>query len=175
MADADADPGAPEPTARRRMKAAYADRYGGPDVVKLREVDVPTPTADQILVRVRAASVNRADLDGLKPKPGFMRLFMGIRAPRNQEIGIDVAGIVEAVGPDATRFKVGDAVMADLFAAGRFGAFAEYVCARRFSRSRGCACATGGRSSRATRCSSTAHRATSVRSRSRLRRLWARR
>lgn len=83
----------------QRMKAAFADRYGGPDVVKLREVERPTPTGDQILVRVRAASVNRADLDWLKPKPGFMRLSMGIRAPRNQEVGTDVAGVVEAVGP----------------------------------------------------------------------------
>jgi NADPH:quinone reductase-like Zn-dependent oxidoreductase len=112
------------------MKAAYADRYGGPDVVKLREIERPTPTGDRILVRVVSASVNRADLDGLKPKPGFLRLFMGIRAPRSQEMGIDAAGVVEAVGPDATRFKPGDAVMTDLFAAGRFGAFAEYVCAR---------------------------------------------
>ena len=112
------------------MKAAHYDRYGPPEVVQIREVERPTPSADQVLVRVRAASVNRADLDGLKPKPGFMRLFMGIRAPRNQEIGTDAAGVVEAVGPDATRFKPGDEVMTDLFAAGRFGAFAEYVCAR---------------------------------------------
>ena len=111
------------------MKAAFAPRYGTPDVVGLREVERPTPTRDEILVRVRAASVNRADLDGLKPKPGFLRLFMGIRAPRNQAIGIDAAGVVVAVGPDATRFKPGDAVMTDLFAAGRFGAFADYVCA----------------------------------------------
>jgi NADPH:quinone reductase-like Zn-dependent oxidoreductase len=101
-----------------RMKAAYADRYGPPDVVGIREVERPTPTGDEILVRVRAASVNRADLDGLKPKPGFMRLFMGIRAPRNHEIGIDAAGVVEAVGPDVARFKVGDAVMTDMFATG---------------------------------------------------------
>ena len=115
--------------ARPRVKAAFAPRYGTPDVVGLREVERPTPTRDEILVRVRAASVNRADLDGLKPKPGFLRLFMGIRAPRNQAIGIDAAGVVVAVGPDATRFKPGDAVMTDLFAAGRFGAFADYVCA----------------------------------------------
>ena len=112
------------------MKAAYADRYGPPEVVKLREVERPTPTADEILVRVRAASVNRSDLDGLKPKPGFVRLFMGLRAPRNQEVGIDAAGVVEEVGPEATRFTPGDTVMTDLFAARRFGAFAEYVCAR---------------------------------------------
>ena len=129
MADAVPDAGAAAP-ASIRMKQAYADRYGGPDVVRLREVEQPTPTGDQVLVRVRAASVNRADLDGLKPKPGFMRLFMGMRAPRNHEVGIDAAGIVEAVGPEVTRLKPGDAVMTDLFASGRFGAFAEYVCAR---------------------------------------------
>jgi len=112
------------------MKAAYADRYGSPDVVRIREVERPAPVDDQVLVRVRVASVNRADLDGLKPKPGIMRLFMGIRTPRNQEIGIDAAGVVEAVGPEASRFKPGDEVMTDLFAAGKFGAFAEYVCAR---------------------------------------------
>ncbi|HEX2221143.1 MAG TPA: NAD(P)-dependent alcohol dehydrogenase [Candidatus Limnocylindria bacterium] len=113
-----------------RMRAAYADRYGPPDVVGIREVERPTPSGDQVLVRVRAASVNRADLDGLKPKPGFMRLFMGMRAPRNHDVGIDAAGVVEAVGPDVTRFRPGDEVMTDLFAAGKFGAFAEYVCAR---------------------------------------------
>ncbi len=112
-----------------RMKAAYADRYGPPDVVGIREVERPTPTGDDVLVRVRAASVNRADLDGLKPKPGFMRLLMGLRAPRNHEVGIDAAGVVEAIGPDVTRFKAGDQVMTDMFAAGRFGAFAEYVSA----------------------------------------------
>ncbi len=112
------------------MKAAFHDRYGPPEVVEIREVERPTPTDDQVLVRVRAASVNRADLDGLKPKPGFVRLFMGIRAPRAHEVGIDAAGVVEALGPDVTRFKPGDEVMTDMFAAGKFGAFAEYVCAR---------------------------------------------
>jgi NADPH:quinone reductase-like Zn-dependent oxidoreductase len=113
------------------MKAAYADRYGGPEVVGIWEVEKPLPTDDQVLVRVRAASVNRADLDGLKPKPGFLRLFMGVRAPRNHEVGIDFAGVVEAVGPGVTRFKPGDEVMADVFAVGKFGgAFAEYVCVR---------------------------------------------
>jgi NADPH:quinone reductase-like Zn-dependent oxidoreductase len=112
------------------MKAAFQERYGPPEVVQIREVGRPAPTEGEILVRVCAASVNRADLDGLKPKPGFMRLFMGLRAPRAHEVGIDAAGVVEAVGPGVTRFEAGDKVMTDLFAAGRFGAFAEYVCAR---------------------------------------------
>jgi NADPH:quinone reductase-like Zn-dependent oxidoreductase len=110
------------------MKAAFQDRYGPPEVVGVREVDRPVPSDEQVLVRVRAASVNRADLDGLIPKPSFVRLFMGLRAPRNHNVGIDVAGIVESVGPSATRFKPGDEVFADLFGFGP-GAFAEYVCA----------------------------------------------
>jgi NADPH:quinone reductase-like Zn-dependent oxidoreductase len=111
------------------MKAAVRDRYGPPDVVEVREVDRPIPSADQVLVRVKAASVNRADLDGITPRPQFVRLFFGLRAPRNHRVGIDVAGVVEAVGASVTRFRPGDEVFADLFAFGA-GAFAEYVCAR---------------------------------------------
>ncbi len=110
------------------MKAALQDRYGSPDVVELRDVEVPVPSDDQVLVRVRAASVNRADLDGLTPRPALARLFLGLRAPRNHRTGIDAAGVIESVGPSVTRFRPGDKVFADLFAHGQ-GAFAEYVCA----------------------------------------------
>ncbi|HEX2766080.1 MAG TPA: NAD(P)-dependent alcohol dehydrogenase [Candidatus Limnocylindria bacterium] len=113
------------------MKAARATAYGAPDVVRVEEIERPSPRRDEVLIRVRAASVNRADLDMLKPKPRFMRAFLGLRGPRNPEIGIDAAGIIEAVGPEVTRFRPGDAVMTDMFASGRFGgAFAEYVSAR---------------------------------------------
>jgi NADPH:quinone reductase-like Zn-dependent oxidoreductase len=111
-----------------RMQAAVRDRYGSPEVVRLAEIDRPTPTDDQVLVRVRAASVNRADLDGLTPRPTFARLFFGIRAPRNRRVGIDVAGVVEAAGAAVTRFRPGDEVFADLFGRDQ-GTFAEYVCA----------------------------------------------
>jgi NADPH:quinone reductase-like Zn-dependent oxidoreductase len=112
------------------MKAALQDRYGSTDVVRVGDVDRPTPSDDQILVRVRAASVNRADLDGLGPRPGFVRLFTGLRAPRNHGMGIDVAGVVESVGSAVTRFRPGDEVFADLFSFGsQGGTFAEYVCA----------------------------------------------
>lgn len=110
------------------MKAAIREQYGSPDVVEVREVDRPVATDDQVLVRVRAASVNRADLDYLTPRPGFIRLFVGLRAPRNPRVGIDVAGVVESIGPNVTRFRPGDNVFADLFSFGQ-GAFAEYVCA----------------------------------------------
>jgi NADPH:quinone reductase-like Zn-dependent oxidoreductase len=112
------------------MLAALRDRYGPPEVVELREVDRPSPAADEVLVHVRAASVNRADLDGLKPRPGLIRLFMGIRAPRDHRIGTDVAGVVEVAGAGETRFRPGDLVFTDMFKAGHFGAFAEYVSAR---------------------------------------------
>ena len=64
------------------MKAAVRDRYGTPDVVRVEEVESPTPGDGQILVRVHVASVNRADLDGIQPRPAFVRLFIGVRAPR---------------------------------------------------------------------------------------------
>ena len=112
------------------MKAAVCERFGSPDVVRLVEVDRPVPKADEIVVAVRAASVNRADLDGIKPRPQFARAFVGIRRPRDPRIGIDVAGVVTEVGPDATRFRPGDAVFADLFGyRGGGGSFAELVSA----------------------------------------------
>jgi NADPH:quinone reductase-like Zn-dependent oxidoreductase len=111
------------------MKAAWHDRYGAPDrVVELREIPKPTPTGKQVLIRVEAASVNRADLDAITARWWFIRLFTGLRRPRNHRIGLDAAGVVEAVGEEATGFKVGDRVFGDLFAYGA-GAFAEYVCA----------------------------------------------
>lgn len=110
------------------MKAAMRERYGSPDVVELRDVDIPVPGDDQVLVRVHAASVNRADLDLLYPKPGFTRLFLGMRRPRDGRIGCDAAGVVEAVGAGVTRFRPGDRVFADLYPYG-LGAFAEYACA----------------------------------------------
>ena len=108
------------------MKAAICDRYGTPDNVRVEDVDKPTPGPGDVLVRVHAASVNRADLDGIEPRPQFVRAFVGLRAPRNHRIGIDVAGVVESVGEGVTRFKPGDAVFSDLFTA-TAGSFAEYV------------------------------------------------
>ena len=110
------------------MKAAVRDRYGPPEIVRVEDVDMPVPAGDQALVRVEAASVNRADLDGLGPRPAFARLIIGIRAPRNHAVGIDVAGVVESIGPAVTRFKPGDRVFGDMFSFGA-GAFAEYTCA----------------------------------------------
>ncbi len=110
------------------MRAVVRDRYGSPEVLRLAEVARPVPVDDQVLVRVRAASVNTADLDYLKGFPPIVRLGTGVFRPRNKTLGLDVAGQVEAVGPNVTRFHPGDEVWADLFAFGQ-GGFAEYVCA----------------------------------------------
>ena len=106
------------------MRAALRDVYGPPEVVRIEDVPTPTPAEDEILVRVRAASVNRADLDNLYPRWPVIRLMLGLRRPRDRRVGIDAAGVVEAVGPGVTRFSPGDRVFADLFPYGG-GAFAE--------------------------------------------------
>jgi NADPH:quinone reductase-like Zn-dependent oxidoreductase len=78
-------------------------------------------------VRVRASSINTADIDNLRGRPWIARLGTGLRRPRWKTPGLDIAGVVEGLGPEATRFEVGDTVWADLFSSGS-GAFAEYVC-----------------------------------------------
>ena len=109
-----------------RMRAAVRYRYGSVEHVRLEELDVPVPGEGEVLVRVHAASINRADLDYIGPRPQFIRAFVGLRKPRNPRLGTDVAGVVEALGPGATRFAVGDRVFGDLLPY-RMGSFAEYV------------------------------------------------
>jgi NADPH:quinone reductase-like Zn-dependent oxidoreductase len=110
------------------MKAAIRDRYGPPDVVRIGELPIPVPREGEVRIRVRAASVNRADLDNLYARWAFLRLFLGLRRPRNHRLGIDVAGVVDALGPGATRFQSGDRVFGDLFPYGQ-DAYSEVVCA----------------------------------------------
>jgi NADPH:quinone reductase-like Zn-dependent oxidoreductase len=109
------------------MRAAVRDRYGSPDVVEVTDVDKPVPKDHEVLVKVHVASVNRADLDGIQPRPSFVRLFIGVRAPRHHRLGLDMAGVVEAVGDGVTRFRPGDRVFGDMYQFPDQGAFAEYV------------------------------------------------
>ncbi len=110
------------------MKAALHDDYGPPDVVRIEEIDKPLPKPGDVLVKVRAASVNRADLDTLYARWKFLRLFLGVRRPRNRRLGADVAGVVESVGSAVTRFKPGDRVFGDLYSTTQ-DAFSEFVAA----------------------------------------------
>jgi len=111
------------------MKAIVRSEYGSPDVLELRDIDEPVAGDDDVLVRVHAAGVNMADVDYLLGRPDSARLITGLRGPRNRALGLDVAGQVEVVGKDVTRFRPGDEVIGDLTEHG-YGGFAEYACAR---------------------------------------------
>ena len=111
------------------MKAAVIERYGAPDdVVELREVPTPAPRPHEVLVRLRAASVNDWDYAMVRGKPFLVRMIGGLLKPRARIVGGDIAGTIEAIGADVRSLRVGDEVYGDLCEKG-FGGFAEYVCA----------------------------------------------
>lgn len=108
------------------MKAIVRTRYGSPDVLELREIEKPVPKDNQVLVKVCAASVNPLDWHLLRGEPFLIRLMgFGLFTPKQQVLGADIAGRVEAVGKDVSQFKVGD----EVFGAAT-GGFAEYACFR---------------------------------------------
>lgn len=107
------------------MKAIVQDRYGSPDRLELRDVDQPVPAAGEVLVEVRAASVNAADWHRMRGHPLLARVEIGLRRPKARIPGMDFAGVVAAVGPGVTGFRTGDEVYG---LPGRGGGFAEYVC-----------------------------------------------
>ncbi len=106
------------------MKAIRFCEYGSPDVLKFEDVEKPVPNDDQVLINVRAASLNFID-PGVMRGPWPLRLMFGLRKPEKTRLGTDVAGQVEAVGKNVTLFKAGD----EVFGAAR-PSLAEYVCAR---------------------------------------------
>ncbi len=106
------------------MKAIVRARYGGPEVLSLQEVERPTPADDEVLIRVRAASVDAGVVHLLTGEAYLMRLVFGLRAPKTPILGMDAAGVVESVGRAVTRFRPGDEVYAEV----RAGSFAEYAC-----------------------------------------------
>lgn len=106
------------------MKAIVCRQYGPPEVVTLEEIEKPVPGDGEVLLRIRAAAVNAMDTHMMRGKPAVTRLGTGLKRPKRDRIGADVAGEVEAVGPGVTRFRPGDKV----FGACR-GSLAEYGCA----------------------------------------------
>jgi NADPH:quinone reductase-like Zn-dependent oxidoreductase len=105
------------------MKALVQDRFGSPDVLRLEEVEPPLVDADGVLVRVRAASVNPADWHAMRGSPWFARPMFGLLKPKQRTPGVDLAGVVEAVGENVTHLRPGD----EVFGA-RSGSLAELVC-----------------------------------------------
>jgi NADPH:quinone reductase-like Zn-dependent oxidoreductase len=106
------------------MKAVVYTRYGSTDVLRFAEVATPTPKDDEVLVKVRAVSLNRSDWETLRGKPLYARLESPFR-PRRHILGSDIAGRVESVGRDVGQFQPGDDVFADILQ--YMGGFAEYV------------------------------------------------
>ena len=106
------------------MKAIVYYNYGSPDVLKCEEIEKPTAGDNEVLIRVRAASVNPFDWHFMRGTPYMVRIQAGLRKPKDKRLGVDVAGQVEAVGRNVTQFRPGD----EVFGACR-GAFAEYACA----------------------------------------------
>lgn len=124
-------PEAPEPEAGENpttgptlMKVVRHESYGPMEVLRIQEVAKPTPQADEVLVRVRAAGLHVGDCFGVRGSPFLMRMMTGLFRPKRGIPGYDVAGTVEATGPDVTRFGPGDEVFGVCD-----GACAEYVCA----------------------------------------------
>jgi NADPH:quinone reductase-like Zn-dependent oxidoreductase len=114
------------------MRAVVCDRYGPPEVLRLDDVQRPVPKDDEVLIKIRAATVNRTDCAFRQAKPFVGRLFTGPLRPKWQILGYELAGEVEAVGPAVTEFLPGDQVFgvnAGL-SADKFGAHAEFICMR---------------------------------------------
>src|SRR3989442_2207984 len=106
------------------MKATVYRKYGSPEVIKCEEIEKPFHKDNEVLIKVRAASVNPYDWHFMRATAYFLRILAGLRKPKDKRLGVDVAGQVETVGRNVTQFKPGD----EVFGVSR-GALAEYACA----------------------------------------------
>ncbi|MBK9125858.1 MAG: NAD(P)-dependent alcohol dehydrogenase [Chloroflexi bacterium] len=116
------------------MRAVVYESYGSPDVLRLAEVATPAPRQDEVRVKIVTTTVTIGDtvmrslrIPGPRLQRLFARAYLGIRKPKRPVLGMEVAGVIDAVGRDVTRFKVSDAVLASTFGV-NFGGYAEYKC-----------------------------------------------
>lgn len=108
------------------MKAILFEKYGAPDVLQLKDVEKPLPKEDEVLIKIHAAAANPLDWHKMRGAPVIVRFTDGLSQPKDNRLGADIAGVVEAVGSQVQTIKVGDAVFGEC----GVGGFAEYVCVR---------------------------------------------
>ncbi|MCP4320143.1 MAG: NAD(P)-dependent alcohol dehydrogenase [Hyphomicrobiales bacterium] len=108
------------------MRAVVFDRYGPPETLVLSDVPIPHPSSGEIRIRVHATTVNRTDTATLRAHPFFARAMTGLFRPKMRTLGVDFAGVVDALGDGVTKFQLGDRVFG--LSPDRFGAHAEYLC-----------------------------------------------
>ena len=117
------------------MKAAVYEKYGPPEVLQIKEVEKPIPKDNEVLIKIIATTLHRGDTRMRSfTVPGSLferlmgRMVLGITGPRRKILGMELAGEIEAVGNNVTRYKVGDQVFASTYPGFRFGGHAEYIC-----------------------------------------------
>lgn len=108
------------------MKVIISENYGAPEDLKLREIEIPKPKKNEVLVKIRATAINDYDWSAVRGKPHIYRLLFGLLKPKHQILGMELSGTVEVLGDEATSFNIGDHVYGDISDYG-FGTFAEYI------------------------------------------------
>ncbi len=116
-----------ENQSKQSMKAIVLNRYGSPEDLQVQDIPKPSPAAHEVLVKIHATAINDYDWSIVRGKPYLYRLMFGLRRPKMPVAGMELAGVVEAVGDQVSQFQVGDAVYGDTSEYG-FGTFAEYMC-----------------------------------------------
>lgn len=109
------------------MKAIISEKYGAPEDLRLREIEIPKPKMNEVLVKIRATAINDYDWSAVRGKPHIYRLLFGLRKPKHPILGMEVSGTIQALGNEAASFNIGDHVYGDISDYG-FGTFAEYIC-----------------------------------------------